>query len=1019
MRVFFTLLLLIPAMGAFAEQPYLYFSRINVDNGLSHNKVNCILQDKRGFIWIGTEDGLNRYDGQYFTVFRNIPNDTTTISGNIITDLLEDENDVIWITTADGGFTKYDYRLQADRQFKQFKHIQGDSSTTPVNIINKIVKDRHGYLWLATSGAYILRFDRRTETFISPVRSGPHSVASLALDNNDTLWVGRVGGSFLKININTLQFSTDYNSLYDTRLLHQTITSVLQDDENTWFGSWDNVLYRYNRLTGKEEVFKQDETAFSFPNDEVSSFAKDDKQHIWMGGKYFGLTVYDKQQKKFFNYRYNRAVEGSIADNRINCIFIDKTGFVWLGTNNGISTCNPARQSFIQTFLPKQDKDISIYDFYRYNDNELWIGTSEGIFIRYNDGSFQQKKIRYKGEPLTVSKFFKDTDGTFYIGTQYSLFVYNAEKNTVAMLPNTEKDSVMSKIISSRVVSVVRDTIEQHPVLLVAPYGHYITYYDLVDKKWISGTGSTRMLVTRLNVRDNLIRKFYRTKSGSLYLATAKYGLGHWQKLEVPKVNHLCNNPTVNTTISNDNVYDISEDAAGNLWVSTYGGGLNYYDMKTQQFTHISTSNNLLEGMQTDVNGNVWIISNGNLSEYNPITKSYTVFNLPDVEKTGGVKGMLYKDNEGSLYAAGVNYFIRFNPLFVKEETTSPKTWFTDFKIFNTSYPDLIGQKAIELRYYQNYFSIEFAAPVFTGERVKYAYMLQGIDKSWLDAGNRNSANYSNLRDGKYIFKVRASNSKGSWSNEIASVNIIVIPPFWQRGWFFVLCAAVISATAYLFYRYRINELLKRQAIRNKIAQDLHDNVGSTLGSIAVYSEVAKIHSQQNKQEKLAETLDKIGETSGEMINEMADIVWAINPRNDHVGTILQRMETYAAPLLQSKNIHFNFTYDESIPALNLEMNKRKNFYLIFKEAVNNAVKYADCKSLNVSVRQHHHRIELAIEDDGKGFETSNIELRNLKSLSGNGLKNMQMRAAEMKAVFNIKSKPGEGTHIFLAFDIP
>ncbi|MBX2925383.1 MAG: histidine kinase [Chitinophagaceae bacterium] len=1018
MRVFFTLLLLTPAMGAFAQQPYLYFSKINVDNGLSHNKVNCILQDKRGFIWIGTEDGLNRYDGQYFTVFRNKPNDTTTISGNIITDLLEDENDVIWITTADGGFTKYDYRLPADRQFKQFKHIQGDSSTIPVNIINKIVKDRHGYLWLATSGAFILRFDRHTETFINPVRSGPHSVASLALDNNDTLWVGRVGGSFLKININTLQYQTDYNSLYDTRLLHQTITSILQDDEDIWFGSWDNVLYRYNRITRKEEAFRQDKAAVSFPNDEVSSFAKDDKQRIWMGGKYFGLTIYDKYQGKFFNYRYDRAVEGSIADNRVNCIFIDKTGSVWLGTNNGISICNPSRQSFVQTFLPKQDKDISIYDFYQYGD-QLWIGTSEGIFIQSKDGSFQLKKIQYKGESLIASSFFKDIDGTFYIGTQYSLFVYDAEKNTVAMLPNTEKDSVMNKIISSRVVSVVRDTIEQHPALLTAPYGHYIAYYDLVEKKWVSRTGSTKSFFVRSNFRDNLIRKLYKTKKGDLYLATAKYGLGYWQRLDVPKVNHLCNNPTVKTTISNDNVYDISEDAAGNLWVSTYGGGLNYYNTKTQQFTHITTSNNLLEGIQTDINGNVWIVSNGNLNEYNPVTKSYTIFNLPDVEKTGGVKGTLYKDNEGNLYAAGVNYFIRFNPLFVKEATTSPKTWFTDFKIFNTSYPGLIGQKAIELRYYQNYFSIEFSAPVFTGERVKYAYMLQGMDKNWLDAGNRNSVNYSNLRDGNYIFKVRASNSKGSWSSEIASVNITVIPPFWQRGWFFALCAAVISATAYLFYRYRINELLKRQAIRNKIAQDLHDNVGSTLGSIAVYSEVAKIHSQQNKQEKLAETLDKIGETSGEMINEMADIVWAINPRNDHVGTILQRMETYAAPLLQSKNIYFNFTYDESIPALNLEMNKRKNFYLIFKEAVNNAVKYADCKSLNVSVRQHHHRIELAIEDDGKGFETSNIELRNLKSLSGNGLKNMQMRAAEMKAVFNMKSKPGEGTHLFLAFDIP
>src|SRR4029078_10790911 len=188
-----------------------------------------------------------------------------------------------------------------------------------------------------------------------------------------------------------------------------------------------------------------------------------------------------------------------------------------------------------------------------------------------------------------------------------------------------------------------------------------------------------------------------------------------------------------------------------------------------------------------------------------------------------------------------------------------------------------------------------------------------------------------------YVFKVRASNSKGTWSKEISSLEINIIPPFWKKGWFFLLCGLIIAAATYLVYRYRINELLKRQAIRNKIAQDLHDNMGSTLGSISVYSEVAKIYNQQNKQEELEQTLEKIGTTSGEMINEMADIVWAINPRNDHISTILQRMESYAKPLLQFKNIQFILQYDDAIPTLNLQMDKRKNFYLIFKEAVNNA----------------------------------------------------------------------------------
>jgi hypothetical protein len=692
---------------------------------------------------------------------------------------------------------------------------------------------------------------------------------------------------------------------------------------------------------------------------------------------------------------------------------------VWLGTNKGISVYNPSQQAFVQTFLPAQKTDIVIYDLYQADDNSLWLGTNEGIWRQSSEDVLNWKKLFYKGEQLAVTRFFKDEDGTFYLGTQYSLFIYDPAKHAVSMLPGTDKDSVMRKIINSRVVSVMRDTIEQHPVLLVSPYGHYITYYDFSDRTWVSRTDSVKKIVTNFNLRDNLIRKFYRTKKGKIWIATAKYGLGDWQQRSIPRVNHLCNNPKVKQTISNDNVYDILEDKNGNLWVSTYGGGLNYFNTTTKTFEHIDATNNLLEGIQTDTSGNVWMISNGNLNKYDPNSRSYTTYNLPDLEKSGGVKGYLFKDKQGKLYATGLNYFIRFDPMAVKEISNAPKVYFTDFKIFNSSYPDLLEKKIVELRYFQNYFSLEFSAPEFVAGPVQYSYMLEGIDKGWIDAGNHNFAYYSNLRGGKYVFKVRASSKKGEWGKEMASIAITIIPPFWVQGWFFLLCAAIIAAAVYFFYRYRITELLKRQAIRNKIAQDLHDNLGSTLSSISVYSQVAKIYHRQQREEQLEQTLEKIGETSGEMITEMGDIVWAINPRNDHIDTIIQRMESYARPLLQAKNIQFNFAYDPLISALNLQMDKRKNFYLIFKEAVNNALKYSNCKTLNVNIHFHEHRMELKIDDDGDGFNVDKLQATASKSLSGNGLKNMQDRAREMKAKFTIESSPGKGTSIFLAFNIP
>src|SRR5690606_36760921 len=253
----------------------LYFSKLNTQNGLSHNKVNCILQDQRGFIWMGTDDGLNRYDGQYFTSFRHQPHNPSTISGNIITSLLEDKEGILWIGTADGGLTRYDYRLSPLEQFKQYSFIPGEANSIPVNIINALIQENDDYLWLATSGKRVLRFDKKKEEFIQPVNSGTSNVLALCLDNADSLWVGRQGGGLLKVNTKTLAYHMDdrYTNLY-ADLPHVTVTSLFKDRKNNiWFGSWDKVLYCYDPVNKKKLVFKKDPSAYSFTNDEILAFS--------------------------------------------------------------------------------------------------------------------------------------------------------------------------------------------------------------------------------------------------------------------------------------------------------------------------------------------------------------------------------------------------------------------------------------------------------------------------------------------------------------------------------------------------------------------------------------------------------------------------------------------------------------------------------------------------------------------------------------------------------------------------
>ncbi len=523
----------------------------------------------------------------------------------------------------------------------------------------------------------------------------------------------------------------------------------------------------------------------------------------------------------------------------------------------------------------------------------------------------------------------------------------------------------------------------------------------------------------KFNLQDNLVRKIYKTQRGQLWLATGRLGLGAWTQHSLPRVEQLSGNPLTDTAISSDNVYDIAEDAEGNLWVSTYGGGLNYFNPATRRFTHIPATNNLIEGIQVDNRGYIWMISDGHLHRYHPVRKSFISINLPDIDKSGGVKGYIYQDDKGHMYLAGLNYFIEFDPFAIRHVRELTQVYLTDFKIFNQSYSDLLLKDKISLRYNQNYFRIEFAAPDFSaGRNVQYSYMLEGRDRDWIPIGNQNYEQFSNLDGGDYVFKVRITNNAGVWNSEIASIPIIIIPPFWKTWWFYALCAVITALIIYAIYRYRINELLKMQAIRNKIAQDLHDNVGSTLSSISVYSQVAKIYNQQQRAEELQQTIEKIGSTSSEMISEMNDIVWAINPRNDSMNTILQRMDSYARPLLTTQGIAFHFTQDPDVKNMNLEMTRRKNFYLIFKESVNNALKYSKSTHLWVHIGMHAHQVVLTVKDNGKGFDTQQIHLHTSRSLSGNGLRNLEMRAAEMKGIWTIESEPDKGTTVRLQFPI-
>lgn len=1016
MRYIWLLLILINSSAAATVPLDIFFKKINVDQGLSHKKVNCIIEDKRGFIWFGTEDGLNRYDGRSITYFRHVHNDKTTISGNIIKDLYEDSDGVIWIATQDGGMSRYDYRLPARKQFKQFSYDIHNPRGIPENGINKIVEDRYNYLWLGTNSSFAVRYNKRSGLFDTPVKKGTKCVLALTMGTSDTLLVGRAGGGLLKINTRDLSYKSDdrYEDLY-APLPHASITAMFRDKKDgIWLGSWDKAVYRLAGNGLRESVYGAAFKSANIAMDEYQSFAEDVDGKIWMAGRRTGLILFDPASKRLVSLRHEKQNAGSLSDDHVNTVFKDRHGIIWIGTDNGVNMHNPLFSPFEQHVLKKNDSDVTIYDFYKTAKGDLLIGTSNGLYIKEkHSGLIRHKKLTYLGQPLSVTYFFMDMDKQFYIGTDFTLFRYNLYTGTLSTLANTSQDPVMKKLINSRIVSVIRDTIDHHPVLIVSPYGHYLTYYDLVEKKWTSRADSVKKIIKRYDIKDNMIRKIYKGKQQHVWLANFKAGLGEWSE-KTGNVKYHINDLNNRYSLSSNNVFDMIEDLSNNLWVSTYGGGISYFNGKQQRFYHINESSNLSEGLQVDAQNKLWMLCNGHVHKYDPEINVYSCYDMPRLQKTGGLSGYMYRDDDGIIYASGVNYFITFNPSQVARIDHNPNIYFTDFKIFNTSHNELLKAKTIQLHHTQDQITIEYAAPEYSGDNLQYAYKLEGYDQGWINAGKRNFAEYANLKAGIYRFEVKATNWRGTYARKVSVINIIISPPFWLTGWFCTTVCLLMAGIIYFIYRYRMNILLQQQAIRNGIAQDLHDQIGSTLSSISVYSEVARRYAAGNQQSQMNEVLDTIGITANEMILEMSDIVWAINPKNDNLSSLLQRITSYAEPLCRAKGINFVFEYDEAFSITNIGMQQRKNLFLILKEAINNAIKHSGCRNLTVHLSQHGSFAELKIADDGKGFKMEMPGEGN--QIIGNGMLNIRNRADQLDATINYQSNPGMGTTIKIVF---
>jgi signal transduction histidine kinase len=450
-----------------------------------------------------------------------------------------------------------------------------------------------------------------------------------------------------------------------------------------------------------------------------------------------------------------------------------------------------------------------------------------------------------------------------------------------------------------------------------------------------------------------------------------------------------------------------------------------------------------------DNNHNLWLGTGYGLSCFDPVTKIFTNYDYKDglqgnffAAGDERERGAHFKGKDGTLYFGGNHGFNFFDPSQLKANNVMSPIVITQFKLFDKLQKGANESKEIVLDHDENYFSFEFSSlSYYNPAKNQYAYKLEGVDKDWVYSGSRRYVAYTNIDPGKYTFKVKGTNNDGSWNEKGTHISIIIHPPWWRTWWSYTLFTLSFGGFIYALFRYRINkirmqheivlqkrkaselEIESRQALlyeRLRISRELHDDIGTTLGSISIYSEVAKKRTQKN--ENTNEVLSKIGLASRELIDKMSDIVWSLNPNNESFEQLQNRMMTFVAIMLGPRNILYDFIADEELKKIQFTAGQRKNIFLIFKEALHNIVKYANCKTAGITLSVQNNDFIMTIKDDGKGFDVSYITTNEIlsegKSLGGNGIKNMNVRADDMNARLCISSKINEGTTIRLTLHL-
>lgn len=1023
-----------------AQNDTLFFRHFNVDHGLSNRNVSSIIQDSLGFMWYGTREGLNEFDGYRFIPFKHDPTNKNSLVSDDVTCLAVEKSGVFWIGTEMKGMNCYNPYTNKFELFQHDPKNKNSISDDNVNCLN--VDTIHDCLWIGTNKG-LNAYDFATKEFSvyknNPTLSGSISsdkISSVSIDKNGIIWIGTASG-LNSFDIKTKKFISYLNDPDNKKSLSNNhIHCVFSDKQNKiWVATSDGLDVMEER-NGQFQIFHHDEkNKYSISSNNITSVFQDKYGKIWIGTEHDGLDVYYPTTGRFFVYSHEKEVPNSLSSNEINTISQGRSGMFWAATRDGgLNAFNPKTLNFNLSNPLLEDDNENVYGkincFLIDGNKNMIIGTEgNGLYV-YDQANGSLKNFRETKSVTdgiicdSVQCIYQDSEGRIFLGTENGLEELNPLIGKFQKIDFLKYQGKEKQIGSLKISSIYRD---HSGVLWIGTNDDGLFSFD-----------ETKKITTHFEYVDNKpgelscndITCILEGENNVLWIGTFGGGLNRFD--ERTKSFAIFNNEDgTKHRIGGNYINKMCLDRNGTIWVTTSGGGLNALRKGASDFTcytvHDGLPDNSMNSIMVDDSLNLWIgtdLGICRLTFHNAKLFQSRMFDLIDGLPTTEFyeSASCRKTNGGMVFSCKYG-FVNFFPDSLHNNQYKPPVVITAFLLTNK--PILPGDSTgilktsisvtpeLDLKYAQNSFSFEFTAISFINAgKNKYAYMLEGFDMDWNYRSAQNRiATYTNIPPGTYVFHVKASNNDGIWNDVGTSLVIVIAAPFWKTWWFYSFCGLFVILVCYSIYFFRMKQILHMQEVRNKISKDLHDEIGSSLSSISIYSEVAKKITRKDSPEAES-VLNNIGESARTSMENMSDIVWAVNPKNDRFKDILDRFNVFANQLMGAKNIVLHLITKENVDDLKLPMQHRKNIYLLLKEATNNVAKYSHAKNFYVTVEKNHSRMSIQIKDDGVGFES------NPESLGGNGLINMKQRVDDLKGEFQIQSGKGKGTTLTIKFNL-